>query len=50
MFRTLAFVAVRQQQHESAQAIPLRFAGTDELIDDDLRAVGEIAELAFPQM
>ncbi len=49
MFRTLAFVAVRQQQHESAQAIPLRFAGADELIDDDLRAVGEIAELPFPQ-
>jgi hypothetical protein len=43
------FVAVRQQQHEAAHALPLLLAGGDELVDDDLRAVGEIAELRFPQ-
>ena len=43
-----AFVAVRQEQREPAQAAPLRFARADELVDDDLRAVDEVAELAFP--
>ena len=28
---------------------PLVFAGGDELVDDDLRAVGEVAELRFPE-
>jgi hypothetical protein len=42
----LALVAVRQQHHEAADAAPLRFAGGDELVDDDLCAVGEVAELA----
>ena len=49
MFRALAFVAVRQQQHDAGEQIPLVFARDDELVDDDLRAVGEIAELRFPQ-
>ena len=49
MLRALAFVAVRQEQRQAAQAVPLRFAGADELVDDDLRAVGEIAELALPR-
>ena len=49
MFRTLALVAVGQQHHQAAQAQPLRFARGDELVDDDLGAVGEIAELGFPQ-
>ena len=49
VLRALAFVAVRQQQHEAAEQAPLVFAGGDELIDDDLRAVGEVAELRFPQ-
>ena len=44
----LPFVAVRQQHHEAADAAPLHFAGADELVDHDLRAVGEIAELRFP--
>ncbi len=48
MLRSLTLVTVRQEQHQSAQAIPLGFAGGDELIDDHLRAVGEVAELGFP--
>ena len=45
----LAFVAVRQQQGEAAEQAPFVFGGGDELIDDDLRAVGEVAELRFPE-
>ena len=48
MLRALAFVAVREQQDESGEEVPLVFAGDDELVDDDLRAVGEVAELGFP--
>ena len=48
MFRPLAFVAVRQEEHETAHAEPLHLARGDELIDDHLRAVREIAELRFP--
>ena len=46
---SLAFVAVRQKQDEAGGKTPLVFAGADELIDDDLRAVDEIAELRFPK-
>ncbi len=49
MFRPLPFVAVRQQADEAGHAQPLAFARRDELVDHDLRAVGEIAELRFPQ-
>ena len=48
MLGALAVVAMGQQHHEAAIASPLFLAGGDELIDDDLRAVGEIAELRFP--
>ena len=48
MLGALAFVAVRQQHHEAADAAPLHFARRDELVDDHLRAVGEVAELRFP--
>ena len=48
MLRPLPFVAVRQQQHQAARLAPLRFRAGDELVDHDLRAVGEIAELRLP--
>ena len=48
VFRSLAFIAVRQQHHEAVGAQPLDLAAGDELIDHDLRAIGEIAELRFP--
>ena len=44
----LALVAVRQQQDEAARLLPLVFAGDDELVDDDLGAVDEVAELRLP--
>jgi hypothetical protein len=49
MLGTLAFIAVREQQRDAAEQPPFVFGGGDELIDDDLRAVGEVAELRFPQ-
>ena len=49
MLRTLSFVAMRKQQHDRRILSPLRAIGDDELIDDRLRDVHEIAELCFPQ-
>src|SRR5579872_6278812 len=49
VFGARAFVAVRQKKREARRLAPLREARRDELIDDDLRAVREIAELSFPQ-
>src|SRR3546814_1428829 len=49
MLGSLPFIAVRQQQHEAVGAQPLGLTRGDELVDHDLRAVGEIAELRFPQ-
>ena len=48
MLWPLPLVAVRQQQRQSAQASPLGFARTNELIDYYLGAVDKIAKLAFP--
>ena len=49
MLRPLAFIAVRQKQHEARHAEPFPLARGNELVDDDLGAVGEVAELRFPQ-
>ena len=49
VLRTLALVAMRQEQREARQPAPLRLARADELIDDDLRAIAEIAELRLPR-
>ncbi|MCY1505896.1 hypothetical protein D9M68_401240 [compost metagenome] len=48
VLRTLALVAVRQQHGQAAEALPLDLAAGDELVDHHLRAVGEVAELGFP--
>ena len=48
MFGPLAFEAMRKQQNEAAGLVPFRFGRDEELIDDDLGAVDEIAELGFP--
>ena len=44
----LAFVAVRQEHHETGGLVPLVLARHDELVDDDLGAVHEITELRLP--
>ena len=49
VLRALAFVAVGQEQDDAAEQAPLVFAGGDELVDDDLRAIGEVTELRFPE-
>src|SRR6266478_3652867 len=45
----LALVAVREEQHEAAHALPLRLGAGEELVDDHLRAVDEVAELRLPE-
>src|ERR1700730_11124445 len=49
VLRALAFVAMGKQKGDPGRKPPLVFAGADKLIDDDLRAVDEVAELRFPQ-
>src|SRR5436190_9316646 len=49
MLGALSFVTVRQKQHNTARQLPLRFSRNNELIDDDLCAVGEVAELRLPK-
>jgi len=49
MFRALALVAVGKEQDNARRKSPLVFAGADKLVDDDLRAVDEVAELRFPK-
>ena len=44
----LALVPVRQEDDESRLAHPLGLARAEELVDDDLRAVDEVAELRLP--
>ncbi len=48
MLRSLAFIAVGQQQHEAVGAQPFALGRGDILVDDDLGAIGEVAELRFP--
>ena len=48
VFRALSFVAVGQEHHQAAGPSPLRLGRGDELVDDHLGAVGEVAELGFP--
>ena len=44
-----ALVAVREQQRQARGLAPLGQAGDDELVDDDLGAVDEVAELRLPE-
>ncbi len=48
MLRPLAFVRMRQQQYQRWRQPPLRAARRDERVEDDLRAVDEVAVLRFP--
>ena len=49
VLRAVPLVAVRQQQRQPRGLLPLRAARDDELVDDDLRAVDEVAELRLPE-
>src|ERR1022692_4126489 len=49
VFRSLTFVAVREKHHHAGEQIPFGFAGGDELVDDGLGYVDEVAELGFPE-
>jgi hypothetical protein len=43
------FVAVGEQHDDARPLAPLLLGARDELVDDDLGSVGEVAELGFPQ-
>ena len=45
----VALVAVRQQERQPRGLLPLRETARDELVDDRLRAVREVAELRLPE-
>src|SRR5258707_13918321 len=45
----VALVAVREKQRQPRGLPPLRAARDDELVDHDLGAVHEVAELSLPQ-
>src|SRR4029450_13767576 len=45
---SLSFIAVRKKEDQSREQSPLVPPRYQELIDDGLRAVGEITELCFP--
>ncbi len=49
MLRAFAFEGVRQKQYDAAQAAPFVFGTADELIDDHLGGVDEVAVLGFPK-
>ena len=49
VLRTVALVAVREEKRQTRRLTPLRATRHDELVDDDLRAVDEVAELRLPQ-
>ena len=40
--------AMRQEQHQPTQPAPLVFGGDNELVDDHLRDIHEVAVLGFP--
>src|SRR5437763_3862470 len=44
-----AFERVRQQKHKAAEAAPLVFRARNELINDNLRGIHEVAILGFPE-
>ena len=48
MLRAGPFKAMRQEQYQAAQTLPLGFAANNVLINDDLSAIGEVAKLCFP--
>ncbi len=48
VLRALPLVAVGEEQDQAAGAVPLGDAAGDELVDDHLGAVGEVAELRLP--
>src|SRR5258708_24818821 len=48
MLRALPFIAVREQAEAAGPWQPFAFTRRDELVEYDLGAVGEVAELRFP--
>ncbi|MNK46200.1 hypothetical protein D3C87_649790 [compost metagenome] len=50
MLGTLALVPVRKHHHQAREPLPLGLGRADELVDDGLGHVGEVAILRFPDV
>lgn len=48
VLRSLSVVTVRQRQYKTRALQPLGLTGSDELVDNTLRVVGEVTKLRFP--
>ena len=48
MLGSLTLEAMREQEHQPRPLTPLVLSGNEEVVDDDLGAVDEVAELRFP--
>ena len=48
MLRTLTLHPMGQKECQAAQPLPFGFSAADELVNNDLSAIGEIPELGFP--
>lgn len=48
MLRSIAVIAVRQENNKTVLNIPFGLSRAQELIDDDLSTVDEVTELCFP--
>ena len=49
VLRALSLEAVGEQHDQAAVLVPLVLRSDDELVDDDLGSVGEVAELGLPE-
>ncbi|KAH3669269.1 hypothetical protein OGAPHI_001390 [Ogataea philodendri] len=45
---TLSVVTVRQRQNNSRSLLPLGLTSSNELVNNDLRSIGKVTELGFP--
>lgn len=48
VLRTLAIVTVGQRDNQTGTLQPLRFTGSNELVNDALSVVGKVTELSLP--
>ncbi len=48
VLRSLAVQAVRQREHQSEPIAPFLLGAGESVVDDDLRRVGKVAKLGFP--
>ena len=48
MFRALPLIAMGEEKNDTTDALPLRFTGSNELVNDYLSSVCKVSKLRFP--